>query len=165
MPVQGIQGHNQVLGGGEFAVVVVLDDETIGALRCPVQKVIPPPQGHDGPGREVVGGGDVDRGGVGLPQGPYAEAFAVDRDELGGQAASVADVGKFFVSGVLKSKDRGGTQDLDQSLIQEFRSGANDDLGRGDLHPPVPPQIVGNGLTQRQQPVIGDVRKKFPVGV
>ena len=107
----------------------------------------------------------MDRGGVGLPQGPYAEAFAVDRDELGGQAASVADVGKFFVSGVLKGEDRGGAQDLDQSLIQEFRSGADDDLGRGDLHPPVPPQIVGDGLTQRQQPVIGDVRKKFPVGV
>ena len=67
-------------------------------------------------------------------------------------AVHLADLG---IARVLHGEHRLRTQQLCQQKIQIFRAGAHHDLLRGHGHALVVPQIVGNGLPQSVQALVG----------
>ena len=151
-----VQRQDEASGITEFAVVIILDDVALADAVNPFKKLQPACYGHDDAGGEVVGGGKMHDVGTAFLQLVNHQAVVINRDVLPGIAKAGGDGGEFFITRFFDGEGAGVTKHLQQAAVKIFRTGADDNLRRINLHSAVVCQIVGNSLAQLVDALVGN---------
>ena len=104
----------------------------------------------------MVGGGKMHNVGTAFLQLINHQAVVINRDVLPGIAKAGGDGGEFFITRFFDGEGTGVAKHLQQAAVKIFRTSADDNLRRVNLHSAVVCQIVGNSLAQLVDALVGN---------
>ena len=156
MRILCVQRQDEASSVTEFAVVIIFNYIALADTINPFKQLQPARYGHDNTGGEVVGRGKMYNVGTAFLQLVDHQTVVVNGDVLPGIAKAGGDGGEFFIARFFDGEGAGVTEHLQQTAVKIFRTGADDNLRRINLHSTVVCQIVGNSLAQFVDAFVGN---------
>ena len=156
MRILRVQRQDKATGVTEFAVVIIFNYIALADTVNPFKQLQPACYGHDNTGREMVGWGKMYYVGTAFLQLVNHQAVVINGDVLPGIAEAGGDGGEFFIARFFDGEGAGMAEHLQQAAVKIFRTGADDNLRRINLHSTVVCQVGGNSLAQLVDTFVGN---------